>query len=124
MDTTTFSKNLNARMSELGINQAELVYRCQPYCSELGVKLTKKNLSQYVNGQFVPRHGKLTVLCRALDVDEGYFLYGDEDLVLSSDETALVRCWRKASLDEKETVVFALRKHGIIPIRPASEKEA
>ena len=44
MDTTTFSKNLKARMSELGINQAELVDRCQPYCSELGVKLTKKNL--------------------------------------------------------------------------------
>jgi len=124
MDTTTFSKNLKARMADLGISQAELVSMCQPYCSELGVKLTKKNLSQYVNGQFVPRHGKLTVLCRALDVDEGYFLYGDEDLVLSSDETALVRCWRKANLDEREAVAFALRKRGIIPVYPASEKEA
>ena len=124
MDTTTFSKNLKARIADLGITQSELVTMCQPYCSELGVKLTKKNLSQYMNGLFVPRHGRLTVLCKALDVDEAYFLSGDVDIVLGADEEALIRCWRKANLDEKEAVVFALRKRGIIPINPALEEEA
>lgn len=124
MDTTTFSKNLKARMADLGITQSELVSMCQPYCSELGVKLTKKNLSQYMNGLFVPRHGRLTVLCKALDVDEAYFLSGDVEIILTKDEEALVLCWRKANLDEKEAVAFALRKRGIIPILSVSEKEA
>lgn len=124
MDTTTFSKNLKARMADLGVSQSELVSMCQPYCSELGVKLTKKNLSQYMNGLFIPRHGKLTVLCKALDVDEGYFLSGDLDIALSEDEEALVLCWRRANLDEKEAVAFALRKRGIIPIYPALREEA
>ena len=124
MDTTTFSKNLKARMADLGITQSELVTMCQPYCSELGVKLTKKNLSQYMNGLFVPRHERLTVLCKALDVDEAYFLSGDVEIILTKDEEALVLCWRKANLDEKEAVAFALRKRGIIPILSVSEKEA
>lgn len=32
---------------------------------------------------------------------------------LSFEEEQLIRCWRLASADEKETVAFALRKHGM-----------
>lgn len=33
--------------------------------------------------------------------------------VLSALEQNLIRCWREASDDEKESVAFALRKHGM-----------
>lgn len=116
MDATMFSRKIKERMSELNMTQAELTAKCQPYCSELGVKLSKKNVSQYVNGMFVPRHGKLTAICRALGVEEAYFVSDDVGAYLSPDEEALIRCWRKATLDEKETVAFALRKRGPIPM--------
>lgn len=32
---------------------------------------------------------------------------------LTLEEEQLLRCWRLASADEKETVAFALRKHGM-----------
>lgn len=32
---------------------------------------------------------------------------------LSELENLLIECWRKATDDEKEDVVFALRKHGM-----------
>lgn len=124
MDATTFSKQLNKRMDELGIKQADLVALCQPFCSELNVKLTKKNISQYVNGQFIPRHGKLTAICKALNVDESYFVTGNYNVSLSSDEEALIRCWRLASYKEKQIVAMTLSDHGIIPLSFEEELQA
>lgn len=39
----------------------------------------------------------------------------DSTLPLSDDERELIRCWREANDDERESVVFALRKHGFMP---------
>ena len=126
MNITDFSRRLNARMSDLRLTQADLVRRCQPYCSEFNVKLTKKNITQYVNGQYMPRNDKLMVICKALDVDETYFVSGDDgSMILQEDELALVRCWRKATISEKENIAFILRTRGVIPVHGSGiEKDA
>ena len=125
MNITDFSRRLNARMNELNLAQTDLVRMCQPYAAELGIKLTKKNISQYVNGQHIPRDKKLVAICKALDVEESYFVSGDDgSLILTEAEVALIRCWRKASVSEKENIAFTLRSRGIIPVHADSQKNA
>ena len=125
MKITDFARRLNARMSDLKLTQADLVRLCQPYAVECGIKLTKKNISQYVNGQHIPRDKKLVAICKALDVDETYFVSGDDgSLILNESEVALIRCWRRASVTEKENIAFILRSYGIIPVHTEIEKNA
>ena len=117
MNTSDFSRRLKCRMDELRLTQAELVKLCEPYAAEFGIKLTKKNMTQYVNGLHIPRDAKLTAICKALDVDESYFVSGDDGtLILGEDEIALIKCWRKASIQEKENIAFILRNRGLIPV--------
>ena len=47
----------------------------------------------------------------------------DSTLPLSDDERELIRCWREANDDEREAVVFALRKHGM-PFTPAETEQS
>ena len=118
MNTLDFSRRLKSRMDELGLTQTGLVKRCEPYAEKFGIKLTKKNMTQYVNGQHIPRDAKLTAICLALDVDESYFVSGDDGtLIFGEDEIALIKCWRKASIQEKENIAFILRNRGFIPVR-------
>ena len=125
MNTSDFSRRLNARMNELGLTQSELAALCQPYCSELGIKLTKKNINQYVKGQYIPRDKKLVAICKVLDVDEAYFVSGDDgSIVLTEAEAALIRAWRKASVGEKENIAFILRNRGIVPVYENAQKKA
>ena len=74
MKITTTSVRLKKLMAERNLRQVDILNLAKPYCAQLGVKLEKNDLSQYVNGKVEPGQEKLTVLGLALDVSETWLM--------------------------------------------------
>lgn len=74
MKITTTSVRLKALMSERNLRQVDILNLAKPYCTQLGIKLEKNDLSQYVNGKVEPGQEKLTVLGLALNVSETWLM--------------------------------------------------
>jgi len=66
--------------------------------------IDKAAISNYINGKYVPKQDKCYLLARALDVDPGWLMTGDEPLrrsrleyaVLKEEESELLTKWRQA----------------------------
>ena len=74
MQKISTADRLNQIMTERGLKQIDILDACKPYCEELGVKISKSHLSQYVSGAVQPGQDKLTVLSRALRVSEAWLM--------------------------------------------------
>ncbi|MBC2106113.1 helix-turn-helix domain-containing protein [Listeria booriae] len=61
-------------MAERKLKQIDILNLANRYFSDTNVKITKADLSQYVNGKVEPRQDKLYVLAKALDVSEAWLM--------------------------------------------------
>ena len=74
MKTSNTSDRLRELMSERQLKQADIIRLARPLCDELGVKMNRSDISQYVNGKAEPTQGKLFVLSSVLDVNESWLM--------------------------------------------------
>lgn len=74
MKISTTSQRLKQLMQKRRLKQIDILNMSRPYCEKSGIKLSKNDLSQYVNGKVEPRQEKLYILGSALNVDEAWLL--------------------------------------------------
>lgn len=72
-----FAERLKEIMDIKGLKQVDVIKLCEPVGAEYGIKIGKSHMSQYISGKTQPRTDILTVLARALDVNE-LWLYGED----------------------------------------------
>lgn len=73
MKNTTASR-LQQIMSERNLKQVDVISLSKVHQKELGVKLGKSALSQYINGKSTPDQEKLVLLARTLGVSEAWLM--------------------------------------------------
>ena len=61
-------------MSERNLKQVDIISLSKAHQKELGVKLGKSALSQYINGKSTPDQEKLVLLARTLGVSEAWLM--------------------------------------------------
>lgn len=99
----TTADRLKQIMSEKNLKQVDIIEKSKPFQTQLGVKLGKSALSQYVNGVQSPDQHKLSLLAMTLDVSEAWLMGYDvqkdreqEELQSSVDTPQLRSIQRKA----------------------------
>jgi len=75
MELNSFDKRLRWAMEAQGMKQADLIR----LASEMGVKLGKSQVSQYVSGKTAPRKEVLFTLASILSVEPSWLQDGDGD---------------------------------------------
>ena len=83
MKNTTASR-LQQVMSERNLKQVDVISLSKVHQKELGVKLGKSALSQYINGKSTPDQEKLVLLARTLGVSEAWLM--GYDVPMTKDE--------------------------------------
>lgn len=73
MKNTTASR-LQQIMNERNLKQVDVISLSKVHQKELGVKLGKSALSQYINGKSTPDQEKLVLLARTLGVSEAWLM--------------------------------------------------
>ena len=73
MKNTTASR-LQQIMGERNLKQVDVITLSKVHQKELGVKLGKSALSQYINGKSTPDQEKLVLLARTLGVSEAWLM--------------------------------------------------
>ncbi|MDN3201119.1 S24 family peptidase [Enterococcus faecalis] len=68
------STRLKQIMREKNLKQIDILNKSLPYQKELGVKMGKSALSQYVSGKSNPDQQKLVLLAKTLDVSEPWLM--------------------------------------------------
>lgn len=88
MKIATPNDRLKQIMKERNLRQVDVVKMSEYYQRELGVKLTKSNISQYVKGTSNPDNKKIQLLAKTLKVSEGWLSGYDvkKELVVSKSE--------------------------------------
>lgn len=80
----TTAQRLAQIMSERNLRQVDILRESEKYQKELGIKLGKSALSQYVSGKSVPDQDKLVLLAKTLNVSASWLM--GYDVVKSNDE--------------------------------------
>lgn len=75
----TTAQRLAQLMSERNLRQVDILKNSEKYQRELGVKLGKSALSQYVSGKSVPDQDKLVLLAKTLNVSASWLMGYDVD---------------------------------------------
>ena len=81
---TTTSLRLKQILSERNLRQVDILNSSLPLQKELGIKMGKSALSQYVSGKSSPDQDKLVLLSKTLGVSEAW-LMGYKNLVFTID---------------------------------------
>lgn len=90
--------------------------------------IDKSALSNYINGKYIPKQDKCYLLARALDVDPGWLMTGEEprkmnimtdisfpfhdsvmDIVMSPEDIELEELWPSASVPARRAALAVLR---------------
>lgn len=74
MDKVTTAERLKQIMKEQKLRQSDIIEICKPFCEKFNVKLGKTHLCQYISGKNVPSQDKLSILSRALNVNEVWLM--------------------------------------------------
>ena len=108
--------NTSYRLKEImklkSLKQIDILNKCEPICKELGKRIGRNDLSQYVSGKVEPRQDKLTIIAKALNVNEawlmGYDVPMDTNIVLnriSSKENRIISSFNKLnSLGQEKAI--------------------
>ena len=108
--------NTSYRLKEImklkSLKQIDILNKCEPICKELGKRIGRNDLSQYVSGKVEPRQDKLTIIAKALNVNEawlmGYDIPMDTNIVLnriSSKENRIISSFNKLnSLGQEKAI--------------------
>jgi len=87
-------QRLKAIMRERNMKQVDILNLVKPYSAINGIKVSKQDLSHYINEKVEPNQWKLSVLAQALDVSEAWLMGFDvpmsrqkvSDVVLNDDQ--------------------------------------
>ena len=71
---TTTSLRLKQILSERNLRQVDILNSSLPLQKELGIKMGKSALSQYVSGKSSPDQDKLVLLSKTLGVSEAWLM--------------------------------------------------
>lgn len=71
---TLTSTRLKKIMKERNLKQIDILNKSEKYQKELGIKMSKSHLSQYVNGKSSPDQHKLFLLSKTLGVSEAWLM--------------------------------------------------
>ena len=82
----TTAARLKQIMSEQNLRQVDIVRLCQPYCVHYNLRLTKSDLSQFISGKVTPGQWKISILSRALDVNEAWLMGYDVPRARATEE--------------------------------------
>lgn len=93
----TTGERLKQLMRERNMKQIDILNLAEKYSKD-GVKISKTDLSQYVNGKTEPRQDKLYILAEALNVSEAWLMGYDISRERISDEQ------RKNQIDDEGTI--------------------
>lgn len=74
---TTVGSRIRLYMKQHGLKQVDLLNKLKPFFTD-NLKISKTDLSQYVNDKTEPRSDKLHILAKGLDVDEAWLLGFDD----------------------------------------------
>lgn len=85
MIVSNTQERLKEVMCKQNLRQIDIVEKCQPFCKKYGVKITKSDISQYINYGNEPKQDKLFILSQALGVTPQY-LMGFEEKTKSDEE--------------------------------------
>lgn len=78
MKRKTVGQRLKQIMDERGLKQVDIIELSKPFFTDK-VKISKTDLSQYVNDKVEPRSDKLYILSKGLGVSEQWLLGFDSD---------------------------------------------
>lgn len=113
----TFAERLSQVMQQKGLTKSALARLC-------GVD--KSSVTRYCNGDYEAKQDVVHRMAAALNISEDWLMGYDapkakrpamavlnEDSApyLAEEEMELIRCWRKASFEERENISFLLRKY-------------
>lgn len=70
----TTQDRLRQLMSERNLKQVDILKLSKKFQDELGIKMSKSHLSQYVNGKSSPDQHKLYLLAKTLNVSEAWLM--------------------------------------------------
>lgn len=87
MKNTTAAR-LQQVMSERNLKQVDVISLSKVHQKELGVKLGKSALSQYINGKSTPDQEKLVLLARTLGVSEAWLMGYDVSMTKEEQPTS------------------------------------
>lgn len=85
--TSNFSNRLKQALKENKMKQVNVIEKSKSYEKDLGVKISKTDISQYVNGKVNPGQNKLYILAKILNVSEAWLLGYDVEKERVSDTT-------------------------------------
>ncbi|CCI60053.1 phage protein [Staphylococcus equorum subsp. equorum Mu2] len=88
---SSFSKRLKQALNTSGMKQVDVINKSKLLYEETGVKVSKTDLSQYVNGKTEPGQKKLYVLAKVLNVSEAWLLGYDVPTNRPTDEERTVK---------------------------------
>ncbi|MDH5140034.1 helix-turn-helix domain-containing protein [Staphylococcus cohnii] len=88
---SSFSKRLKQALNTSGMKQVDVINKSKLLYEETGVKISKTDLSQYVNGKTEPGQKKLYVLAKVLNVSEAWLLGYDVPTNRPTDEERAVK---------------------------------
>ena len=97
---------LKEYMKEHNLKQVDIIEKTKPF-STSKLKITKTDLSQYVNNKTEPRSDKLHLLAKSLDVDEAWLLGFDKHAHKTSHHNSTSRDEnesQQADLDDDDTI--------------------
>ncbi|MFS4464700.1 helix-turn-helix domain-containing protein [Staphylococcus haemolyticus] len=83
---SSFSNRLKEAMRINGMKQIDIINKSKLLNDTDGVKISKTDLSQYVNGKTSPGQKKLYILAKALNVSEAWLLGYDVEPKRPTDE--------------------------------------
>lgn len=86
MNSTT-STRIKQAMNSSNLKQIDIVNKAKSLEKETGIKLTKTDLSQYVNGKVTPGQKKLYILAKILNVSEAWLLGYDVERARINDKS-------------------------------------
>ena len=86
MERSSTSERLKQLMSERNLRQVDILEKSKPFQKQLGVKMGRSALSQYVTGKSKPDDTKLYLLSKTLDVSEAWLMGYDVDIKRVPDE--------------------------------------
>ncbi len=108
MKRKTVGQRLKEIMDKRGLKQVDIIEASKPFFTDK-VKISKTDLSQYVNDKAEPRSDKLYILAKGLNVPEQWLLGFDDD-----DSTVSTPTPRTADLAD-EDVIFTYEGKKIPP---------
>lgn len=106
MNSTT-SNRIKQAMKSSNLKQVDIVNKAKNLENETGIKLSKTDLSQYVNGKVQPGQKKLYILAKVLNVSEAWLLGYDVESKRIDDKE------RKKVNEQQDTMAAHFDKDGL-----------